>query len=119
MNSDGQSQKQKHWLCSLILNLMDRYVARFRDGLTEIHAAGQEKIELATSQVKQFEAEAEMHEALGKQARAEGEAKAAMWRVRKREAGVKRRRCLFKMRRRVLEMQLENEEAMKGRKDQD
>lgn len=60
-----------------------------------------------------------MYEALGKQAMAEGEAKAAMWRARKREAGVKRRRCLFEMRRRVLQMQLVKEKAGKGRECQD
>lgn len=55
-----------------------------------------------------------MHEALGKQAIAEGEAKAAMWRASKREAEVKRRACLFEMRR-LCEMEMENEDARKGR----
>jgi hypothetical protein len=45
--------------------------------------------------------------------RAEGETKAAMWRARKREAGVERRRCLFEMRRIVLEMQMDDEKAAK------
>jgi len=40
-----------------------------------------------------------------------------MWRAKKREAGVKRRRCLFEMWRRVCKMQMQNEEARKRRED--
>ncbi|KAF3039061.1 hypothetical protein E8E11_001398 [Didymella keratinophila] len=68
--------------------LLDKYIARFEDDQLEVDAAGQEEIELATSQARQFEAEARMHEALGKKARAEGEAKATMWWAKNREAGL-------------------------------